>query len=98
MINRLKPPLAAIKLLYQVFLLPILEYWDVVWQPTNVTQTRRLERFQSKYTSTDASISSQGPCQKAQVSYHFINLQNIIPVDSNLSQSSLNMLSMLQGV
>jgi len=33
----------------------------VVWQPTNANQTRRLERFHSKYTSLcdDASISSQ---------------------------------------
>ena len=60
-INRLKPPPTVRKLLYQVYLLPILEYCDVVWQPTNASQTRRLERFHSKYISlcNDSSISGQ---------------------------------------
>jgi len=46
-------------LLFTVYILPILDYCDVVWTPTNVNQTRRLERFHSKYTSscTDSSIS-----------------------------------------
>ena len=58
-INRLNPPPPTVrKLLYQVYILPILDYCDVVWTPTNANQTRRLERLHSKYTScTDSSIS-----------------------------------------
>ena len=57
-INRRNPPPTVRKLLYQVYILPILDYCDVVWAPTNANQTRRLERLHSKYTScTDSSIS-----------------------------------------
>ena len=58
-INRLNPPLTVKKLLYQVYILPIFDYCDVVWAPTNANQTRHLERLHSKHTSsyTDSSIS-----------------------------------------
>ena len=58
-INRLNPPPAVRKLLYQVHILPLFDYCDVVWAPTTVHQTRCLERFHSKYISTcvDSSIS-----------------------------------------
>ena len=58
-INRLNPPPAVRKLLYQAHILPIFDYCDVVWAPTTVHQTRCLERFHSKYISTcvDSSIS-----------------------------------------
>ena len=41
-INRLNPPPTVKKLLYQVYILPILDYCDVVWAPTNAKQNRRL--------------------------------------------------------
>ena len=57
-IDRLNPPPTVRKLLYQVYILLILDYCDVMWAPTNANQTRRLERLHSKYTScTDSSIS-----------------------------------------
>ena len=58
-INRLNPPSAVRKLLYQVYILPILDYCDVVWAPTNVRQTKRLERLHSKCISTcmDSSVT-----------------------------------------
>ena len=40
-------------------ILPILDYCDVVWAPTNVRQTKRLERLHSKCISTcmDSSVT-----------------------------------------
>jgi len=59
-ITHLKPPHTVKKLLYQAYLLPILKYCDVVFEPMNTHQTRPLERFHSKYISfcIDVSISS----------------------------------------
>jgi len=51
-INRLNPPSSVKKLLYQVYLLPVLDYCDAVWAPTNANQSKRLERCHSKYTSS----------------------------------------------
>ena len=47
------------KLLYQAYLLSVLDYCDAVWAPTNANQTKHLKRLHSKYTSscTDSSIS-----------------------------------------
>jgi len=94
-INCLKTPLAVRKLLYQVYLLPILEYCDVVWQPTNTNQTRHLER---SYISlcTDASISSQSLVERRK----FHTILQPTKYCSNLPpwHSYLNMLSMLQDV
>ena len=58
-INRINPPPMVRKLLYQGYVLPIFDYSDVVWAPTTAKQTRRLERFHSKYATfcTDLSIS-----------------------------------------
>ena len=50
-ISRLNP---VKKLLYQVYLLPVLDYCDVVWAPTNANQTKCLERLHPKYTSSCA--------------------------------------------
>ena len=59
-INRLSPPPTVRKLLYQAFILPILDYCNIVWAPTSASQTRRLERLHSKYISSctlaDSSI------------------------------------------
>jgi len=57
-INRLNLSSTVKKLLYQVYILPILDYFDVVWVPTNANQTRHLERLHSNYISscTDLSI------------------------------------------
>ena len=58
-INCLNPPPTVKKLLYQGYILPIINYCDVVWAPTTVKQTRRLEGFHSNciYFCTDLSIS-----------------------------------------
>ena len=55
--NHLNPPSKVKKLLYQVYLLPIINYCDTVCTPTNVNQTRSLERLHSKFISscTDSS-------------------------------------------
>jgi len=48
------------KLLYRAYLLPILDYCDIVWTPANAYQTKHLERLHSKYVSSctvaDSSI------------------------------------------
>ena len=62
-INRLNPPPTVRKLLYQVYTLPILDYCDVVWAPTNANQTRHLERLHSKYTSS-CSDSRYSPVER----------------------------------
>ena len=48
-INRINPHSTVKKLSYQDYLLPIIDYCDVVWTPTNVNQTRSLERLHSKF-------------------------------------------------
>ena len=43
-INRLKPlTINVMKLLYQVHILPIIDYCDTVWMPTNTGHSKRLE-------------------------------------------------------
>jgi len=42
------------KLLYQAHVLPIVDYCDVVWVPTNVSYLKRLERFHSQFDSTSS--------------------------------------------
>ena len=71
-INHLNPPPTVRKLLYQGYILPIFDYCDVVWVPTTAKQTRRLERFHSKYTTfcTDLSISKYSLTEQRQ--YHTI--------------------------
>ena len=71
-INCLNPPPAVRKLLYQGYILPVFDYCDVVWAPTTAKQTRRLERFHSKYTSfcTDSFISRYSLTERRQ--YHTI--------------------------
>ena len=44
-INRLNPPSAVRKLLYQVYILPILDYCDVVWAPTMYVRPNVLKDF-----------------------------------------------------
>ena len=56
-INRLNPPSSVKTLIYQVYLLPILDYCDIVWTPTK--QTKCLERLHSKYTSCSDSFISR---------------------------------------
>ena len=71
-INRLNPPPAVRKLLYQGYILPVFDYCDVVWAPTTAKQTSQLERFHSKYTSfcTDSFISRYSLTERRQ--YHTI--------------------------
>ena len=57
-INRLNPHSTVKKLLYQVCLLPIIDYCDVVWTPTIVNQTRHLEKLHSKFISSYTTNSS----------------------------------------
>ena len=55
-INRVKQVYPAIMhLVYQVYILPILDYCDVVWLPSNSNATCRLERIHSKFTSFSPS-------------------------------------------
>jgi len=54
-INRLNPSSSVKKLLYQAYLLPVLDYCDAVWAPTNANQTKRLERLHSMYTYSSIS-------------------------------------------
>ena len=42
-------------LLYQAYILPILNYCDVLWLPSNSNATCRLERIHSKFTSFSPS-------------------------------------------
>jgi len=59
-INRLNPPPTVRKLLYQAYILPVLDYRDVVLAPMSAYQTKCLERLHSKYVSSctlaDSSI------------------------------------------
>ena len=58
---RLRPlPAALLSRLYSVFVLPILDYCDVVWTPSSVQHFRQLERLHSKFhnpsSETDSTI------------------------------------------
>ena len=57
-INRLNPHSTVKTSLYQVYLLLIIDYCDVVWTPTIVNQTRHLEKFHSKFLSSCTTNSS----------------------------------------
>ena len=50
MINPLRPVAPRVlHLLYQAFVLPIFDYCDTVWSPSNASCIRRLERVHSKF-------------------------------------------------
>ena len=50
-VNRVKPASSnVLQLLYQAYILPILDYCDTVWSPSNSAGTRRLEKLHSKFT------------------------------------------------
>ena len=52
-INRLKPfSSKMLQLLYRAYIMPILDYCDVVWSPTSALYTWCLERIHSKYVSS----------------------------------------------
>jgi len=44
-------PAALLSKLYSVFVLPILDYCDVVWTPSSVQHFKHLERLHSKFNS-----------------------------------------------
>ena len=51
--NRVRPASSRVlQLLYQAYILPVLDYCDTVWLPSNSSSTRRLERLHSKFTSS----------------------------------------------
>jgi len=51
-INQLRPVAPKVLcLLYQAFVLPIFDYCDTLWSPSNASCIRRLERVQSKFLS-----------------------------------------------
>ena len=55
-LNRLRPlPADLLAKLYRIFVLPILEYCDVVWTPSSVQHFKHLERLHSKFNSPPSS-------------------------------------------
>ena len=51
--NRVRPASSRVlQLLYQAYILPVLDYCDTVWLPSNSSSTRHLERLHSKFTSS----------------------------------------------
>ena len=48
-------PAGLLAKLYRVFVLPILDYCDVVWTPTPVQNFKRLERIHSKFNCIPSS-------------------------------------------
>ena len=51
-LNHLCPlPIELLAKLYRVFVLPILDYCDVVWAPSSVQHFKRLERLRSRFNS-----------------------------------------------
>ena len=53
MINRLRPIAPGVLcLLYRVFVLPIFDYCDKLWSPSNASSIRRLERVHSNFLSS----------------------------------------------
>ena len=58
-INRLRPVSCKVLcLLYQAYIMPILDYCDVVWSPCSAFYTRRLERVHSRFVSSIPSSTS----------------------------------------
>ena len=57
-LNHLRPlPIELLAKLYHVFVLPILDYCDVVWTPSSVQHFKRLERLRSRFNSPPSSIN-----------------------------------------
>ena len=57
-LNRLRPlPIELLAKLYHVFVLPILDYCDVVWTPSSVQHFKHLERLRSRFNSPPSSIN-----------------------------------------
>ena len=52
-INGLRPVACKVlRLLYQAYIMPILDYCDIVWSPCSAFYTRRLERVHSRFVSS----------------------------------------------
>ena len=52
-INRLRPVACKVlRLLYQTYIMPILDYCDIVWSPCSAFYTQRLERVHSWFVSS----------------------------------------------
>ena len=50
-IGRLKPlPLNLLSLIYKLFVLPIIDYCDIIWHPSNSKKAKQLERLHTKAT------------------------------------------------
>jgi len=41
-------PPTVLGVLYSAFMLPLFDYWDVVWRPTTAKQTAMIERIHCK--------------------------------------------------
>ena len=50
--NRVKLASQVLQLLYQTYIVPIIDYCDTVWSPSNSADTRCLERLHYKFTSS----------------------------------------------
>ena len=52
-IDRLRPVACKVlRLLYQAYIMPILDYCDIVWSPCSAFYIRRLERVHSRFVSS----------------------------------------------
>jgi len=56
--GRVKTSSQVLQLLYQAYIVPIIDYCDTVWSLSNSTDTGRLERLHSKFTSSIQSSDS----------------------------------------
>ena len=56
-IGRLKPlPLNLLSLIYKLFVLPIIDYCDIIWHPSNSKKSKRLERLLNHTKATYGPI------------------------------------------
>ena len=60
-LGRLKPlPHKVLALLYQTYILPIIDYCDIVWTPSSAIKEKQLERLHRKATSNFTTLRKRG--------------------------------------
>jgi len=91
-IGQVKTSSQVLQLLYQAYIVPIIDCCDTVWSPSNSTDTRRLERLHSKFSSSIPSSDSfnlHSSLSERRVTVYHTALQ-VFKIVNNISPSYLH--------
>jgi len=85
-IGRVKTSSQVLQLLYQAYIVPII----TLWSPSNSTDTRRLERLHSKFTSSIPSSDSFNLCSSLSEGRVYHTALQVFKIVNNISPSYLH--------